>query len=97
MIINFQVAEQFEEFLLTNSMDNINPLYKHLYKQIGLAIFSLIGLVISIISIKKRRKYGKAGLILNLLMLLLTFYPLYTYVLNDSPTFRDSTLDINFK
>ncbi|MFD0991614.1 hypothetical protein [Tenacibaculum geojense] len=91
--INVKIATLFEtEFMKTR---NINELDLRMFKIetldkiIGIGI-GLTGILLGIKSLQKRNRIGIIGIILCVVLIILTFAPVWKYVLSDS------AIDINF-
>jgi threonine/homoserine efflux transporter RhtA len=90
---NLEIVELFESEIL--KMENQTELNlavfttKKLNKIIALGI-ALIGIILGIKSLRNKNRIGIIGIILSVVLIILTFLPIWTYILSDS------ALDINF-
>jgi hypothetical protein len=90
---NFEVAELFEsELLKLHNQTELNPtVYStgKLNKFIALGI-AIIGIILGIKSWRDKIRIGMIGILLSILLIILTFIPIWQYIVSDS------ALDINF-
>jgi len=88
---NLEVVELFEsEILKIENQTELNPTVfttGKLNKIIALGI-ALIGIILGI---KSLRNKNRIGIILSVVLIILTFLPIWIYILSDS------ALDVNFK
>lgn len=91
---NLEVVELFKsEILKMQNQTELNPTVfttGKLNKTIALGI-ALIGIILGIKSLRNKNRNGTIGIILSLILIILTFLPIWTYILSDS------ALDVNFK
>lgn len=90
---NLEIVELFEsEILKMENQTELNPAVfttEKLNKIIALGI-ALIGIILGIKSLRNKNRIGIIGIILSVILIILTFLPIWTYILSDS------ALDINF-
>ena len=91
---NYQTAELFltELTKMQNSSD-LSPTIVtsgKLNKLIAIGI-GLLGLLLGIKSLRNKNRIGIIGIILSIVLIILTFVPIWNYMLSDS------ALDINFR
>ncbi len=91
---NIEVAELFKsEFLSLGNKTELNPAVfstGKLNKIISLGL-GLTGIILGIKSWRNKMRIGIIGVFLSLILLILTFIPIWTYIISDG------TLDINIK
>ena len=90
---NLEVVELFESEIL--KMENQTQLSPNVFttgklnKIIALGI-ALIGIIFGIKSLRNKNWIGTIGIVLSVVLIILTFLPIWTYILSDS------ALDVNF-
>ena len=91
---NYQTSELFlNELQKMQSDSDLSPVMVtsgKLNKLIAIGI-GLLGLLLGIKSLRNKNRIGIIGIVLSIILIILTFIPLWNYMLSDS------TLDINFR
>ena len=90
---NIETAELFRtQILELNNKSDITPIIikTDVTNKIIIITIALIGIFLGVKSIKSKSKLGIVGIVLSIVLLVLSFIPIWQYIL------QDSTLDINF-
>jgi uncharacterized membrane protein len=90
---NIEVAELFEsEFLKLENQNELSPTIFTTGKinKITALVIGIVGLLFGIKSLRDKNRIGIFGILLSIILIILTFVPIWQYMLSNS------ALDINF-